>query len=597
MSSDTPHAPLEQSQLTGIVCERPQNFAWFLGAGASRTAGLPTATDIIWDLKRRYYCQQENEEISRQDVQLEAVRTRIQSYMASNGFPAEWAPEEYSTYFEKIFGDDKERQRRYLAAILAEDKATLSVGNRVLGAMLSSGLSRVAFTTNFDSIVEKAVAEVSGNSLSAYHIEGSRSAVQALNNEEFPFYCKIHGDFRYDSVKNLAADLATQNAELAQGLRIAASRFGFVVIGFSGRDESVMALFREALDAPNPFPHGFYWIGIKGVPVAPAVEQLLSAARCKGLKTAYVAIETFDTLMLRLWRNLPGKTPELDKKVRKSQAASVSIPLPGAGTGKPIMRLNALPLTSLPGECQNLTFAHDKEWRELRDARRGSEGRLILTKADTVLAWGAESEVREHFKTDLKTLAPLDIGDRLLALDDHLYLKGFLEAALCAALIRSKPLLARIHSQNAFIIADAHSQDQSAFTALAQITGKVHGQIDGLFAPTDDHHPDAERVRWAEALRVSLDLRDGRYWLILDPDIWIWPSRARRVADDFMDKRRGDRFNKKYNQLLDAWVHLIAGTDTRDTEVTVSAFAEGSAAENPSFSFGTRTTFSQRRVS
>jgi SIR2-like domain len=85
--------------------------------------------------------------------------------------------------------------------------------------MLSSGLSRIAFTTNFDSIVEKAVAEVSGNSLSAYHIEGSRSAIQALNNEEFPFYCKLHGDFRYDSVKNLAADLATQNGELARGRR------------------------------------------------------------------------------------------------------------------------------------------------------------------------------------------------------------------------------------------------------------------------------------------------------------------------------------------------------------------------------------------
>lgn len=591
MSASLP--PLDQAGLTGIICERPQNFAWFLGAGASRTAGLPTATDIIWDLKRRYYCQQENEEVSRQDVQLEAVRSRIQSYMASRGFPAEWAPEEYSTYFEKIFGQDKERQRRYLAGILAEDKATLSVGNRVLGAILSAGFSRVAFTTNFDSIVEKAVAEVSGNTLSAYHIEGSRSAVQALNNEEFPFYCKLHGDFRYDSVKNLAADLATQNAELAQALKIAASRFGFIVAGFSGRDESVMALFRDAMNTPNAFPHGFYWTDIKGAPIAPEVQTLLSLAHAKGVKAAHVAIETFDALMLRIWRNLPGKSPELDKKVRKSQATTVSIPLPGPGTGKPIMRLNAVPLTSLPGECQSLTFTGDKDWRALRDTQRKSDGCLLLTKSDTVLAWGAEADVREHFKADLKTLVPLDIGSRLLKLDEHLYLKRFLEEALCAAITREKPLLMRTHGQAAFIIADAHAEDQSAFAALAQITGKVHGQIDGLVAPADDHHPHPERVRWAEALRVSLDLREGRYWLVVDPDIWIWPSRARRIADEFMDKRRGDRFNKKYNQLLDVWVRLIVGTDARNTEVTVSAFAAGSAAENPTFSFGTRTGFSQ----
>ena len=97
-----------------------------------------------------------------------------------------------------------------------------------------------------------------------------------------------------------------------------------------------MTLFREAIDAPNAFPRGFYWTGIKGVPIVPAVEELLSAARAKGVKAANVAIETFDALMLRIWRNLPGKSPEPDKKVRKSQAASVSIPLPGAGTGKPI---------------------------------------------------------------------------------------------------------------------------------------------------------------------------------------------------------------------------------------------------------------------
>lgn len=184
MSAEPP--TIDQAQPAGIICERQQNFAWLLGAGASRSAGLPTATDIIRDLKRRYYRQQENEDISRQDVPLEAVRSRIQPCMPRKGFPTEWAPGEYSTCFEKNFGDDRERQRRYLAGILAEDKATLSVGNHVLGAILSSGLGRVAFTTNFDCIVEKAVAEVSGNSLSPYHIEGSRSAVQALNNEEFP---------------------------------------------------------------------------------------------------------------------------------------------------------------------------------------------------------------------------------------------------------------------------------------------------------------------------------------------------------------------------------------------------------------------------
>jgi hypothetical protein len=62
---------MDQGEFTGRFGARPQNFAWFIGAGASATAGLPTATDM-WDMKRRYYCREENQDISRQDLQNEA---------------------------------------------------------------------------------------------------------------------------------------------------------------------------------------------------------------------------------------------------------------------------------------------------------------------------------------------------------------------------------------------------------------------------------------------------------------------------------------------------------------------------------------------
>jgi hypothetical protein len=78
---------MDQGQLTSLFAARPQNFAWFLGAGRSRSAGLPTATDILWDLKRRYYCREENQDISRQNIQNDAVKERIQTFVESRGFP------------------------------------------------------------------------------------------------------------------------------------------------------------------------------------------------------------------------------------------------------------------------------------------------------------------------------------------------------------------------------------------------------------------------------------------------------------------------------------------------------------------------------
>ena len=47
----------ETEFLRHYIPNAPQ-IMWFLGAGTSRSAGMPTATDLIWDLKLRYYCLQ-----------------------------------------------------------------------------------------------------------------------------------------------------------------------------------------------------------------------------------------------------------------------------------------------------------------------------------------------------------------------------------------------------------------------------------------------------------------------------------------------------------------------------------------------------------
>ena len=583
---------MDQGEFTSRFCARPQNFAWFLGAGASATAGLSTATDILWDLKRRYYCREENQEISWQDLQNEAVRSKIQSFMESRGFPVLWADNEYPAYFEKIFGEDKERQRKYLKGILSEERATLSVGNRVLGALIAASFSRTAFTTNFDSVVEKAVAEVAGQSLSAYHLEGSHAANQALNNEEFPIYCKLHGDFRYDSLKNLPADLSTQNAALAECLLNAGNRFGFIVTGYSGRDQSIMDLFRAVLNTNNPFPHGLFWTGIKGSALRPPVEELLQQARAKGIEAHFVPIETFDALLLRLWRNTSGKPENMDARVRKVTSTSVHIPLPQQGRGQPLVRLNALPVLSLPSQCLELTFKSRKSWEDINKVRSNSEGKLILTKGEVVWCWGNRDVIATAFGADLLSITERDLPTDLGS-PNNLYIKGFIEEALCKALARGKPLRACISRYDSSLVAeDGAGAD---LQPLSNIVGAISGTVPGVLAPVTEDHPIAEKVTWAESVRLSIDFKDAHLWLLLEPDIWIEPSRARKTAKNFLDARRGDRYNKKFNDLLDAWVQIILGTAERNTEVTLSPFDKGAGAENPSFRISSRTAFARRR--
>lgn len=584
---------IDQKALTGIVSARPQNFAWFLGAGASRSAGLPGASDLLWDLKRHYYCREENQEITRQDINNDAVRDRIQVFMESRGFPAEWADKEYETYFEKLFGDDKEKQRRYLIKQLAEEKVRLAAGHRVIGALISIDLCRVAFTTNFDTVVEKAVAEMGGKSLGAYHLEGAHNAKQALNNEEYPFYCKLHGDFRYDSLKNLPTDLATQNAELSQCFANAGNRFGFVVAGYSGRDNSIIDLFRKVLETSNPFPHGLYWTHLKGSKIPAPVTDLINAARAKGVNASTVAIETYDSLMMRLWRNIENKTKEMDDKVRRTSVAEVNIPLPGVGNSGPLLRLNALPVLAVPTKCLELGFASPKEWADLRQLQKQRALDAIFTKAESVWCWGNEAELKAAFGSDLRS-----IGERALPTDlsapGNLQVHGFVEEAFCKALARDRPLISRKTRNDAVLIVDPKATDVGVLDPLFQVVGKCHGTVDGLFAPVTVEHPDAVKVTWAECVRISLDYKEGRLWLKLYPDVWIWPTRAREAAVKFLDQRRGNRFNSVYNQLLNSWICIIFASDDRNVEIEVSAFDTGNDASNPKFKLSNRTGFARR---
>lgn len=578
-------------EFVSLFAHRPSAFAWFIGAGASRMSGLPTANDIISDLKRQYYCAEEGEDISLQDMHSDAVRTRIQSFMNAREFPEQWSPEEYSGYFDKIFGADKARQRNYLSRILAEDRVRLTVGNRVLAAMLSGGMTRAVFTTNFDPVVERAYAEVSGRALQAFHLEGSTAAVQALNQEEFPLYVKLHGDFRYDSIKNLTADLIEQDRQLAKTLLACASRFGLVVAGYSGRDESIMAMLGEAIEQPNAFPAGLFWTEIKGARTLPAVGDLVERAKGKGITAAIISIDTYDTLMLRLWRNLENRPLDLDAKVRRSTVSSVSIPMPPPQGARPLLRLNALPVRSLPMQAIAVRTKKAVEWKELKALERKVGRRVIFTKGREVLAWGSDEDIAAALGDNFVGSAPFELP-AIPDGPDELYIKGFVEEGLIAALARGRPLIPRSTRSGGILIADRNAQDTSSLAGVKSKAEGLFGPIAGLMTPATDEFPTREPLFWAEALRISLSWRDGSPWLVIDPDIWVWPPRGRALARDFLDGKRRRRFNNRYNDLVSAWIDALFGKRTGAVDLSVTLCG----VSPPTFTIGSQTAHAWRQT-
>ena len=575
---------------TGFLQHYLQNaphLMWFLGAGASRSAGLPTATDIIWDLKRRYYCLNENQNLQSHDINNNAIKQKIQGYMDSKGYPALGSPEEYSFYFDLIFDGDIAAQQKYINEALASDKISLNIGHRALAALLEMGQARIIFTTNFDEVVETAYAEITAKNLSTYHLEGSYAALEALNAERFPLYCKIHGDFRYQKIKNLTEDLRSNDREIQKCFLAASTRYGLVVTGYSGRDESVMSMFRKAVDQNNAFPHGLFWTVTKFSKTAENVLEFIKHARNKGVRVHFVETGTFDEMLSKIWRQMNDKPQSLDAKVRTARVRSVSIPLPPPGRQFPILRTNALPVITPPARSGSVDLADVKTFSELKKKIIEKSPNAVLTYTDKVLFWGNEKEVVKLSEYKVNSIQSFKFSHPVQKVASSTIVKSFFEEALAKALCWEKPLFLRLKNRTYFAVVREDGAKDDVFADLQNALGSTNNNVS-----LTGNVPGLREVTWAEAVSIKLEERGGKLWVMLRPDIWIRPLGRRQEARDFLRQRRLRRYNNKSYYLLNAWISILLGSIGSGDIVKVSCFPD--VKYSAVFEIGTRTAYSKR---
>lgn len=574
----------EQDFLSHFVQNAPQ-LMWFLGAGTSRTAGMPTATDIIWDLKRKYYCIHENQDLQTHDISNQAIRRNIQNYLDSKAFPPLHAPEEYSFYFALTFEDDHSSQQRYISSQLDSQKISLNIGHRVLAAFLEMGLARVVFTTNFDEVVESAFSAVTDKCLPVFHLEGAYATLDALNAEQFPIYAKIHGDFRYKSIKNLASDLLSNDTEIQKCFLAASNRYGLIISGYSGRDANVMAMFSEALEQNNAFPFGLFWTTPSLSDVADSVGELIGSARKKGVRAHIIETGTFDIMLSKMWRQLPQKPDELDLKVRTAKARPVSILLPPPGTRYPILRTNALPITGWPGECAAVDYSTPVTFQELNDKRREHRPNAVLSYTDQILFWGDPDEIYKLFeKEKVKAIRPFTFEDSVASIAKSSIIKSFFEEALARSLCHQRPLLLRRKNKTYYAVVDHREVGNSLLQPLKDALGYRGTPIAGSVS-------ELNKAFWAEALSIKLEERSGSLWLLIWPDIWITPLSMRENAIDFLRGKKIRRYNNQAYQVLDAWIKVLFGLIGDGQKVSVSCFPDTNYPA--SFTVDTRTAYSR----
>ena len=550
------------SNLARAIDVQGSQFAWLLGAGASAMSDIPTAGALVLRFKHELYCSAHQLDMQDIDPADPNTRASIESYFdGRNGLPPLGDPEEYSVAFETAYPSAE--LRADFIATLCQGRVP-NYGHYVLAALMAAGRLQVVFTTNFDDLVEAGAHSLF--ELARIHPRPSLAiaglgepdiASRSLQKSSFPLVAKLHGDFRSVRLKNSVDELASQDAEMGHVLHNTCGRFGLVVAGYSGRDASVMAVLTEALlDDKRSFPTGIYWCHRPTDPPGSEVVDFLTTARSAG-KTAYaVPVDNFIELTAAVERGVHlADNLRTCLKERRPPAALVSAPIPAGPTRHfPILRLNALPLLNLPSQFRCLNERSPCELADVQQAVRANRVRGLVARRSggRLVAVGHEQELSEALRPlgisvsdrtetldwDADVVDPADLG---LALD-----------ALTLGLGRTEGLR-HVLTRRGHQVRVANPKAPS----LARLKSACGGSLLGTVPKTT--------LVWAEAAGLSIERRDGAWWLLVVPEIWVSPPKDRSAqraeqitAGTFIQLKRATRYNRTANALLDAWVRLLS---------------------------------------
>jgi NAD-dependent SIR2 family protein deacetylase len=553
-------------------------IAWLLGAGASAAAGVPTAFQATWDWKSRIFATEKNVRRDRLDLANPLVRRQIQRHFdQQDGSPAEGSDDEYSYYFERAYPRAEDR-RAYIDQMIALGKP--AYGHFALAALMSLNKVGVVWTTNFDRVIEDAAARVAGRTgmLTVATIDSAQIAQDALRDQRLPLLVKLHGDYQSDRLKNITTELQAQDGTLREALRRASARYGLAVVGYSGRDASVMEALRQGLDEPGGYAAGIYWFIRSQDQPAPVVEALITDAQAKGISAQLIRFDTFDDLVGRLLtpHRLPAEVEHLLNTARPAPRLSAFGGATYAAGTFPVLRFNALLVESYPTTARRIAITGDGGTKDIREALRTINAKAIaIRRHDGVAGFGLDADLARgltNFQIDGWDQAPLNPFSESSDL-------GLLYDALLRALLQRRPFLAG--SGRRLAVDPAQSADPG-LDRLRTAAGALTGQVPNT------------PLRWSEGVELRLEARMGQLWLVFEPTISIPRSEDPREIEarkEFIRSRVAGRYNGQTNPLFQAWGEILGSGDSN-----IAAYGlEGEPGIDASFRINSTTAFSRSR--
>lgn len=398
--------------LVNLIITRNQeipNFALLLGSGASSNSRVKTAREMIDTWRIQLY------ERSGSKMSFERWLRR-QSWYESN--------DEYSLLFELVC-DQPSQRRVYIEECLKN--ARPSWGYVYLTNLMKNDYVDVVLTTNFDDLISEACFLFSEELRPI--VCAHDSAISGIRvRSKRPKIIKLHGDFLYDNIKNTVRELETLEENMKRKIMQFAQEYGLVVVGYSGRDRSVMDVLEMLVRSEEYLKQGIYWCVREGEEIGKRLRSLLRKDR-----VYLVEIPGFDEFMAyihdRAELELPAPVADPIRVMHDRARLFINVPdnlknnrVISEDIQKVLKGLEeAIPVPELPSTPEGIKVLELKQQRLARSLPSSLTGAVVKESGDLE---GALKYWREALKEDPEDVGVAwEVADMLARLHRHEELK------------------------------------------------------------------------------------------------------------------------------------------------------------------------------
>jgi hypothetical protein len=270
--------------------EETRPFALILGAGASRSAGIPLASEMIHALE--LLAEASGHKIAKQsgeESRWSSVFRQVMSFLPRDRTPADYA-------------------REFVVECISRAEGEANTTHLLAAALTNGGLFTYLATTNFD---DQALAgfwsQPRGIKNSRYkepHViyDASTPGLGPKIGRKVPIILKAHGHHTTYGLGIVDDDVQSLAPHVHESMRhLPAPSHGFIVVGYSGFwNDGIMRAF-----ADKAFMAGktVYWFHTgKQPPHTPCIDACTRVADMR-----FVRIADSDDLFLKLWQSVEAR--------------------------------------------------------------------------------------------------------------------------------------------------------------------------------------------------------------------------------------------------------------------------------------------------